>query len=318
MSVPRVFISSTYYDLKYVRDDIGGFIKSLGYEPVMHDKGNVTYTQSQTLEQSCYNEISTCDIVVCIIGNKYRTQSSGSDYSITMEELLTEVKQKKKIYIFIANDVYIENNIYLENKDTGNFISKYADNIKIHEFITEIREKIRNHPIQPFNNVSDIIDVLRQQFAGLFQYLLTQESSATESKTYYDLQKSTQEIQRLINSLGEEKEELFKKFDSSIFATNFTLKILRQKLGMKKAIFFAKDKESLDEILGLMGFVSNGLPFPPYAYEKVIGNLKTVIKLDEELFESDGRLKDTRQSDYVEKHISVEEVEVEEDDGLPF
>lgn len=81
MAAPRVFVSSTYYDLRHVRDDIEIFLKGLGYVPVMHDKGNVTYTQGDvSLEQACYNELATCDIVVCIIGGKFGTQSSGSDF----------------------------------------------------------------------------------------------------------------------------------------------------------------------------------------------------------------------------------------------
>ena len=31
MAVPSVFISSTYYDLKEVRNNIGNFIMNLGY-----------------------------------------------------------------------------------------------------------------------------------------------------------------------------------------------------------------------------------------------------------------------------------------------
>lgn len=42
MAVPRIFVSSTYYDLRHVRDDIEIFLKGLGYTPVMHDKGNIT------------------------------------------------------------------------------------------------------------------------------------------------------------------------------------------------------------------------------------------------------------------------------------
>ena len=67
MAAPRVFISSTYYDLKHVRNDIGDFIRSLGYTPVMHDRGGVAYTQTDTIENSCYSELTTCDIVICII-----------------------------------------------------------------------------------------------------------------------------------------------------------------------------------------------------------------------------------------------------------
>ena len=38
MAAPRVFVSSTYYDLQHVRNDIHIFLQGLGYEPVMHDK----------------------------------------------------------------------------------------------------------------------------------------------------------------------------------------------------------------------------------------------------------------------------------------
>lgn len=95
MAAPRVFISSTYYDLKHVRNDIGDFIRSLGYTPVMHDRGGVAYTQTDTIENSCYSELTTCDIVICIIGNHFGTQASTGDFSITMEELRTAIKNKK-------------------------------------------------------------------------------------------------------------------------------------------------------------------------------------------------------------------------------
>ena len=134
MATPRVFISSTYYDLKHVRNDISDFIRSLGYNPVMHDKGGVAYIQTDTIENSCYSELSTCDIVICIIGNHFGSQSANSDFSITMEELRTAIKNKKKIYIFIVRDVYIENRTYIQNKGLGEFCPAYADDIKIHQF----------------------------------------------------------------------------------------------------------------------------------------------------------------------------------------
>ena len=57
MAVPKIFISSTYYDLRQERSAIADFIKSLGYDPVMHERAGVTYTQNETLEKDCYNEI---------------------------------------------------------------------------------------------------------------------------------------------------------------------------------------------------------------------------------------------------------------------
>ena len=32
---PRIFVSSTFYDLKYVREDLSNFIKAHDFEPIM-------------------------------------------------------------------------------------------------------------------------------------------------------------------------------------------------------------------------------------------------------------------------------------------
>jgi hypothetical protein len=41
MARPRVFISSTFYDLKQVRSALEIFIKNIGYDPVLHERGAV-------------------------------------------------------------------------------------------------------------------------------------------------------------------------------------------------------------------------------------------------------------------------------------
>ena len=79
MAAPRIFVSSTYYDLRQTRDNIKGFIEGLGYEAVMHEHSGVAYTQNTNLEKDCYREISGCEIVVSIIGNSFGSQSSENE-----------------------------------------------------------------------------------------------------------------------------------------------------------------------------------------------------------------------------------------------
>ena len=81
--------------MKQVRNNIGDFVRSLGYEAVMHERSSVAYTQNDPLEEDCYHELVGCDIVVCIIGNHFGTQSSDGNLSITMKELQTALKAKK-------------------------------------------------------------------------------------------------------------------------------------------------------------------------------------------------------------------------------
>ena len=69
MARPKVFISSTFYDLKQIRNDLDVFIKDMGYDPVLNERGNIPYGSTEKLEDYCYKEIDQVDILVSIIGN---------------------------------------------------------------------------------------------------------------------------------------------------------------------------------------------------------------------------------------------------------
>lgn len=314
----RVFVSSTYYDLHHVRNDLYTFIKGMGYEPVMHDKGGIPYTQETTLEESCYTELQTCDIVICIIGNKYGTESMLGNYSITMEELKTAIKARKKVYTYIVKDVYIENQTYEKNKDSGLFKPAFADDIRIHEFISELKATIKNSPIQSFEAVADIITNLKSQFSGLFQHLLAQEASATESKTVYDLQATSDEIKNLIKDISRQNDEFVRKFESSVYATIPALTRIRQFLGMSDSTFYAPNRRGVVEFLIAVGF-NERVDVNSFTMETIMeretASHKETITLKEELFDSEGRIKAIKNNELDQALIFLRE---ELDDGLPF
>lgn len=314
----RVFVSSTYYDLHHVRNDLYTFIKGMGHEPVMHDKGGIPYTQEKTLEESCYTELQTCDIVICIIGNKYGTESMLGNYSITMDELKTAIKARKKVYTYIVKDVYIENQTYEKNKDSGLFKPAFADDIRIHEFISELKATIKNSPIQSFEAVADIITNLKSQFSGLFQHLLAQEASATESKTVYDLQATSDEIKNLIKDISRQNDEFVRKFDSTMYATIPALTRIRQFLGMKESLFYAPNKRSVVEFLTAVGF-SECEESNPFISDIIMRrdtvSHKETITLKEELFDSEGHIKSIKNNELDLALIFSREAL---DDGLPF
>ena len=318
MAVPRVFISSTYYDLKQVRNNIGDFIKSLGYEAVMHERSSVAYTQNEPLEEDCYHELVGCDIIVCIIGNHFGTQSSDGNLSITMKELQTALKAKKKIYVFIANDVYIENRTYKRNRNNENFQSAYTDDVKIHEYIAELTETVKNHVITSFETTDQIISVLRSQFAGLFQNLLAREASLIDAKTAYDLQETTEEVKNAIEAFKEEQNFFFRKFDSTIFACNLAIQLICRHLGLSKAAFFAKNVDALDEMMVNFGFsVSSGGTDVCRRYIRK-GNFdeyEQELILKKEIFNDDGTFKNIRQKEIFERNIIWKEEQLSD---LPF
>jgi len=79
MVKPRVFVSSTYYDLKHIRNSLKSFIESFGYEAVLFEDGNIPYDNLLPLDQSCYSEVTRCHMFVLIIGGRYGSPSSTGD-----------------------------------------------------------------------------------------------------------------------------------------------------------------------------------------------------------------------------------------------
>src|SRR6476661_774651 len=80
MAKPRIFISSTHFDLKHIRSSLDLFIDSLGFESILSEKGDIAYSPDLPLDESCYREVESIDIFVLLIGGRY-----GSEVSSTHE-----------------------------------------------------------------------------------------------------------------------------------------------------------------------------------------------------------------------------------------
>ncbi len=180
MAKLRVFISSTFYDLKQIRADLDKFITGMGYEVIRNETGDIPYGKNEGLEEYCYKEILEVDMLIGIIGGRYGSQSKHELYSITQTEIKEALKQEKKVYIFIEKNVYTEHQTYRNNTKNNKIDHKqidyyFSDNIRIFEFISEIESLQRNNSIKDFETADDITNYLKEQWSGLFRSLLNQE-----------------------------------------------------------------------------------------------------------------------------------------------
>lgn len=187
MAKPRVFVSSTYYDLKHVRSSLEIFIESLGYEAILSEKGDIAFTPDTPLDESCYREAATADVLVLIVGGRYGMEASSKQKqpartfferydSITKKEYETAASRDVPIYILIEANVYSEYQTYLRNKDRQNVVYAHVDSVNIFKLIEEILSKPRNNPIHTFERFADIEAWLREQWAGMFRELLQRQS----------------------------------------------------------------------------------------------------------------------------------------------
>jgi hypothetical protein len=201
MAKPRVFISSTFYDLKQIRADLDNFIQSLGYDVVRNEEGAIPYGTNFKLEDYCYKEINSVDILVAIIGGRFGSESDvNNKYSISNQEIKTAIEHNKQVYIFIEKDVDSEYYTYLKNKE-NKIVYSHAVDVRIYKFLEEIRALKRNNVIHPFSSSGDIISFLKEQWAGLFQHYLQEQSNMAESNMLRQLNESLATVRDLTDYL---------------------------------------------------------------------------------------------------------------------
>lgn len=183
MATPRVFISSTCYDLNEVREILESYLDEIYFETILSNKGHVYYQPGLHTHDSCLKEISNCDLFILIIGGRYGgTYISDETKSIVNAEYDAAIQVSIPIVSFVKKDVWDNHLFFKKNhqKDTECIIEYPAiENqktaIKIFEFIDRVRLAEKNNGIFTFSNSKEIVDTLKKQFAGMIYNHLIHE-----------------------------------------------------------------------------------------------------------------------------------------------
>lgn len=216
---PRVFVSSTYYDLRHIRNHLEVFLKNMGFDVVLFERGDIPFSPDMPIDESCYEEISNCHILVLIIGGRYgkpttenkrrRDINSLDPYdSVTKKEFETALKNKMPVFILIDKNVDIEYKTYKKNKANESIKYAHVDHINIFKLLDEIRMKQKSIFIQPFESIDDISSYLREQFAGLFADFLLKRKKEIEVK---DLEERIIELKEVTETLKQYSESIMKE-----------------------------------------------------------------------------------------------------------
>ncbi len=197
MAKPRVFVSSTYYDLKHVRAALENFIESLGFEAILFEKGDIPFTHDAALDESCYREVATADILVLVIGGRYGSAASSvkkkrkreffEKYdSITKREHAEAVQRDIPVYVLVEAGVDAEYQTYRKNRDNKKINYAHVDSVNIFKLLDAIYDQGRNNPVHTFERSSDIENWLREQWAGRFRDFLHQQSDRQQLSALSD------------------------------------------------------------------------------------------------------------------------------------
>lgn len=233
MSRPRIFISSTVYDLMEIRSGLRHFLESIGYEPVQSDFGGVTYDPGSHTRDSCLREIHSCDAVVLLIGSRfgavarsspeltldqdaiaYAESNPGRPLSITQAEAFKSADDGIPVFPFIYRPVLHDYRVYRSNRGNGVSAKIHYPSIEdqdsaqsIFDFIAYLKTRSHGNAIHPFDRLDDILIHLKGQWAGLFQEYLRQLRRRDNKDERLDkLAESVRDLQSVIFASAPQKE----------------------------------------------------------------------------------------------------------------
>jgi hypothetical protein len=310
MARPRVFVSSTYYDLKHVRGDVDRFIKEQGYESILNEKGNIPYGSEKKLEEYCYKEIELCDILVSVVGGRFGTPSQDGNYSISNVELKTAIDKGKQVYIFVDKSVLSEHKTYTRNKDKSDVVYAAVDDVRIYHFLDEIFSLPLNNQVQPFETVYEITSHLKEQWAGLFQRLLSEGGRQKEVNLIESLRATSKTLNQTVQYLVDEKTKGDQAIKEILLSNHPAFENVRQKLNLSFRVFF-QSKAELSQLMKASSYEE--VDYPKIGFVSWKNFLSSeYLHIAAEVFDKDGRLKPYTPYEWNENWIQ------KEDDDIPF
>ena len=257
MATPRIFVSSTCYDLQEIRFQLRYFINEFGYDAVMSDFDDIFYSYETHVQDSCLEEISKCQLFILVVGNNYGSfyhqdkQETKIPDSVTLKEFrkALEVKIYKHVFInkyvdydyknykralekeiliyFQSNDVKSEKIEDVKNDIKTKFDANYHfpyDSYKyVFYFIDIIYDLKENNAINTFESFADVKDNLKKQWAGFMYESLTRKdkvANALIQPLEIKLDKIDKNISKLFESKSVDSNKLSFDLNSLIRESN--------------------------------------------------------------------------------------------------
>lgn len=309
MAEPRVFISSTFYDLRHVRADIDAFVRDMGYMPIRHEGGDVPYGREDALEEYCYREIERCDILLAVIGGRLgHTSQVDEEYSISQIEVKVALSLHKQVYVFIEKNVYHEFETYRAWPDADKqvFKSYHANDLRIHKFIEEVVNLPNNNPIFQFESASEIVTICRRQWAGLFQSMLLQHGQKPETDLVTRLNESIHVLDRVVGYFQQEGGQAAEQL---LLLNHPFFGELQKKLNVSIATY-CYTKNELRNLLGFLGWKQVAeIEWKDPRNEEWIASERggrMVLRISVDLFDTDGRLRHFTPQEWQNDMIEIE------------
>ena len=205
------------------------------------------------------------------------------------------------------------------NKDQTGIRYRYVDDTRIFEFIDSIHNLPKNNPIATFQTASDIVDYLKNQWAGLFQRFLQDQKRIEEVRVLDEMQSVAGTLRQLVGFLTEERKDKDEAIQQILLANHPIFHRFQELTETAYRIFFANEEE-LNRWLQARGWspvIMEGYDEGSYR-EWQNRKKKKYITLTEEIFDEEGNLRVYTRDKWRDEWLMLLNYRGEENDDLPF
>lgn len=163
---PVVFVSSTCYDLKPIREELKEFFEeNYGFQTMLSEFDSFPVDPCKGTFENCIDNVDKlADIFILIIGSRYGYVTQNGK-SITNLEYLHAKEKGIPIYVFVDKQLYSNMMVWKTNRDAD--YSNVVDNVKLFEFVLGIYEESKQW-VYTYNYVREIKITLKQQLSLIF------------------------------------------------------------------------------------------------------------------------------------------------------
>ena len=136
--VPGVMVSSTFYDLRQIREDLRRFIQDeLGFRPLLSEHPSFPIDPDSSTVENCRQRVEQdADVLVLIVGRRYGSVDGSTRKSVTNIEYLTARAKGIPIFAFAESGLLSVLPVWRANQ-TADF-SQEADSPELFKFIDQV------------------------------------------------------------------------------------------------------------------------------------------------------------------------------------
>jgi hypothetical protein len=173
MQKTKIFLSSTYFDLSQIREDIRATINQMGHEPLLNEYSSFPTLPDLNTIENCKKAVQCCDLFVLIVGGRRGSLDAATGKSITNIEYETAKESGIDCFVFIQDQVAALIPTWQKNPD-ADFVPA-VDSSQVFEFIESIQKSQKW--IFTFKRASEISEILKTQLSVFFQSLLSRRKA---------------------------------------------------------------------------------------------------------------------------------------------